>query len=109
MQPDLLARSSNPVRCAIPVRSIPDTWVTGYSEDIGNTFGPKRALKRFEPAGLVVEVSQVVVHEADGPDVVVGLVDSNLLAGEDRAEVDLALLVADATASRDRDGLVAQG
>jgi hypothetical protein len=26
--------------CAIHSRSIPDTWVTGYSGDIGNTFGP---------------------------------------------------------------------
>jgi hypothetical protein len=66
-------------------------------------------LKGFEPASLVVEVSQVVVHEADEPDALVGLPDADLLAGEDRAEVDLALFVADAAAGCDCDRLVVEG
>ena len=44
-------------------RSVPDTWVTFHSEDIGNTFGPKGLAKGFEPAGLVAETSLL----ASGP------------------------------------------
>jgi hypothetical protein len=36
-----LVAGSNPARPTIFSRSIPDTWVTFYSEDIGNTFGKK--------------------------------------------------------------------
>ena len=32
---------SNPTGGSCPSGSIPDTWVTVYSEHIGNTFGPK--------------------------------------------------------------------
>ena len=32
---------SNPTPSASPAGSIPDTWVTFYTGDIGNTFGPK--------------------------------------------------------------------
>jgi len=65
--------------------------------------------QRFEPAGLVVEVSQIVSHKADEPDVVVGLLDADGLAGEDGAEIDLSAFVADAPAGRDGDGLVVEG
>jgi hypothetical protein len=34
-------RSSNLFGRASISRSVPDTWVTFHSEDIGNTFGPK--------------------------------------------------------------------
>ena len=40
-------------------------------------------MKRFQSAGLIVEVSQIVVHEADEPDAVVGLLDADILDGED--------------------------
>src|SRR5205823_6434615 len=36
-----MVAGSNPARGATPDRSVPDTWVTVYTEDIGNTFGPK--------------------------------------------------------------------
>ncbi|MFL6803595.1 MAG: hypothetical protein ACJ8FM_06385, partial [Xanthobacteraceae bacterium] len=48
--------------------SVPDTWVTVFSRDMGNAFGPK-GLARDAPAGLVVEVPKIIVHEADEPDV----------------------------------------
>src|SRR5579872_6840981 len=32
---------SNPSLSATSERSVPDTWVTVYSGDMGNTFGPK--------------------------------------------------------------------
>src|SRR5690606_16707645 len=43
------------------------------------------------------------------PDMVVGLLDADGLAGEDLAEIDLAPLVADATAGGDGDGFVVEG
>jgi len=36
-----------------------------------------------------VEEAQIILHEADKPDLVVDLLDAGLLAGEDRAEVNL--------------------
>ena len=62
----------------------------------------------FEPTGLVVEVSQIVVHEGDEPDSVVGLADADILAGEDGTEIDLSLFVADAAAGGDGHGLVVE-
>ena len=38
---------------------------------MGNSFGPKRVVDRFESAGLIVDVPQIVVHEGDEPDVLV--------------------------------------
>jgi len=65
-------------------------------------------LKGFQPAGLVVEVSEIVMHEADEPNAVVGLLDSDVLAGKDGAEIDLSLLVAYAAAGREGDCLVVE-
>ena len=59
-------------------RSVPDTWVTVYTEDIGNTFGPKGFAKGFEPASLVVEVAEIVIHKADEPNPVFGLFDTTV-------------------------------
>jgi hypothetical protein len=49
----------------------------------------------------VVEVAQVVVHEADEPDVVIDLFDSDIVTREDTAEVDFAAVEADAAALSD--------
>ena len=46
------------------------------------------------------------MHEADEPDVLVGLLDADGLSGEHGTEIDLALLVADTPAGGDDDGLV---
>ena len=69
--------------------SVPDTWVTVYTDDIGNTFCPKRICDglELEPASLIVEVSQIMVHKADEPNPIVGLFDSDGLPGEDLAEI----------------------
>jgi hypothetical protein len=66
-------------------------------------------LERFQSAGFVVEVSQIVMHEADEPDAVVGLFYADGLTGEDRAEIDLAVFVADAAAGGDGYRLVVEG
>ena len=44
----------------------------------------------------MIEVSEVVVHEAAEPDVVGDLRHADFLAGEDGAEIDLSPFVADA-------------
>jgi hypothetical protein len=49
------------------------------------------------------------VHEGDEPDALVDLFDSDHLAGEDLAQVDLAGVEADAAAGGDDDGLVVEG
>src|SRR6478736_219619 len=55
-------------------------------------------LDRFEPACLLVEVPEIAVHKADQPNLVAHLFDTNALAGEDDAEIDLAAIEADAAA-----------
>jgi hypothetical protein len=52
----------------------------------------------FEPESLVVEVSQVIVHETNESDAIVGLFDSDGLSSEDLTEIDLAHFEADAAA-----------
>ena len=44
---------------------------------------------------------QVVLHEADEPDVVGRLLHAHLLPGKNLTEIDFASLVADAAAARD--------
>jgi hypothetical protein len=46
----------------------------------------------------VVEVAEIVVHKADEPNAVAHLLDSDALAGEDGAEIDLLPIEADAAA-----------
>ena len=59
---------------------------------------PERILDRFQSARLVIEVSQVVLHEADEPNAVLDLLDADLLASED--QIDLAAFKADPAAVR---------
>ena len=66
-------------------------------------------MDRFESTCLIVEVSQIIVHEADEPDVLVDLFDSDFLAGEDLAEIDLVSVEADPAAGGHDDGLVMEG
>ena len=56
---------------------------------MGNTVGPNGFCNGLEPAGLIVKVPQIVVHEADEPDPVVYLSDADELPGKDLAEIDL--------------------
>ena len=40
---------------------------------MGNSFGTEGIIDRFESAGLIVKVTQVVLHEGDEPDVLADL------------------------------------
>jgi hypothetical protein len=61
---------------------VPDTWVTVYTEDMGNTFAPKG----FARGSSLRASSSIIVHEADEPNPLVGLFDADGLTGEHLAE-----------------------
>jgi hypothetical protein len=57
----------------------------------------------------LIEESQIVCHEGDQPDLVTDLLDANILAGKDTAEVDFAPADADTTTGGDRDSSIVEG
>ena len=63
----------------------------------------------FDAIALVVEEAQVIVHEADQPDVIGDFAHSDGLTGKDLVEIDLASAKAQATALRDDDGAIVEG
>src|SRR5580765_5325835 len=75
---------------------------------MGNSLGP-RIIDRFQPARLVVEVAQVVVHERDEPDALAHLFDAHLLSGKDLAHVDLPTLPANPPARCNDGGPIVKG
>ena len=69
---------------------------------MGNTRAWNGFSAGLQATGLVVEESQIVVHESDEPDALVDLLDAHVLAGEHGAEIDLAPAKANAPAVGDR-------
>jgi hypothetical protein len=69
----------------------------------------ERIVDRFEPAGLIVEIPQVVVQETNQPDAVLHLADAHGLSGKDMAEIDLSALEANASAVGHDDAPVVEG
>jgi hypothetical protein len=57
----------------------------------------------------LIEEAQVVLHKAHQPHPVADLLDADVLAGKDGAEVDLALADADAAAMGDGNGAIVEG
>ena len=57
----------------------------------------------------MIEVAQVVEHEADQPDLVFDLFDADFLTGEDRAEIDFQSVEADSPAAGDDGAAVVKG
>jgi hypothetical protein len=62
----------------------------------GSQFCSEWVVDRFQSAFCVIEVSQVIIHEADEPKPVFNLLDANSLARKDLPQVDLAGVEADA-------------
>jgi hypothetical protein len=58
----------------------------------------------LQPAAVEVDVSQVVVHEGDEPDAVVGFAQADFLACQDAGDGDIGLVEADLAGVSD-DGL----
>ena len=60
-----------------------------------------RVIDGLEPAGIEIEVTEIVLHEADEPNLVAHLFDADPLAGEHGAQVYFPAFVTD-TATRRR-------
>ena len=58
---------------------------------------------------LRIEEAQIVLHKADEPHLLGDLLDADVLAGEDGAEIDFATTDADAAAVADGDGSIVEG
>ena len=56
-----------------------------------------------------IEVSQIVIHKAHQPDIVVHFFDADGLTGKDLTEIDFLLAQTDAAATGDHDGFIVQG
>ena len=61
-----------------------------YSGDISK-FAPERILVRLAPAGFVIEVAEIVVHEGDEPDVVAHLFHADVLPRQHLTQVYFSL------------------
>ena len=72
--------------------------VLQFIQHIVNTFPPEGVGTRFYVSLLVMEVSEILVQEADQPDSVFDFPDPDELSREHGAQVDLALPDADAAA-----------
>lgn len=60
----------------------------------------ERIVDRFQPARLIVEVAEIVLHKGDEPDPLAHLPDADVLAREHVTETDLASLAADTATVR---------
>jgi hypothetical protein len=50
------------------IRSVPDTWVTVYTDDIGNTFGPELEARWNKALAHAAEVEgKIATHDAARP------------------------------------------
>ncbi len=68
----------------------------------------RRDFERFEHSSLQIEVSQIIIHKAHQPDIVVDFFDAHRLAGKDLAEIDFLLAQTDAPATGDHDGFIVE-
>jgi hypothetical protein len=75
--------SSNLSSRATLAWSIPVTWV--YTRDMGN-FSTEGIWGTLDAISLVIEEPQVVVHEADQPDLLSDFTEADILTGEGRAD-----------------------
>src|SRR5690349_6224624 len=72
-------------------------------------FRPEGIVDRFEPACLVIEIAQVILHEADQPNAVPDLGDADVLSGEGVTEIHFPALETNATTRCDGNGRVVKG
>jgi len=61
---------------------------------------------RLNPALFFVKESQIIVHEADHPNLISDLSDAHRLAGERGAEIDFAFVETDSATTSDADGAI---
>jgi hypothetical protein len=66
----------------------------------------ERVVNWLQQARLAIDVSSIVIHKANKPDIAVNSFDPSGLAGKDRAEVYLSAAQTNAVAISDDDVLV---
>lgn len=65
------------------------------------TTAAERVVQGLQGFLLQVDISQIIVHEADEPNAVVDFLDAELSAGEHGGDVDLLVMPAEAVAGDD--------
>jgi len=58
--------------------SAPETWVTECAGHMGNTFGPNGFSSGSKTLIFKIEVTQIILHKTDQPDIVVNFLDASL-------------------------------
>ena len=71
-------------------------------------FWPEGVLQGLLGFFLQINIAQIVIHKTDQADAVVNFLDSDRLAGEGYAEVDLLVLQANTSAAGVDDGAVVE-
>jgi hypothetical protein len=75
----------------------------GRGGDIGEVLRAEWVVEELQGLLLEVEVSQIVVHEADQPNAIVDFLDAERLPGQHGRDVDLLAIQAEPSAGRDED------
>jgi len=58
---------------------------------------------------LKIDVTEILIHKAHQPDIVVNFFDADGLAGKDLTEIDFFATQANSTATSDDDGFIVGG
>jgi hypothetical protein len=78
--------------------SDPENWVTERTQDMSENQGPSGLPKGHRFFVFQVDVEEKEVQEADDPDALVDLLDSDALTGEQGGDVDSLTVHADSPA-----------
>src|SRR5579872_4479194 len=70
---------------------------------------PVRSVTYVSGRTLQIDITEVVIHEADEPDAVVDFFDADGLSGQTSAEIDFLAIKAEPAAVGDNDRLVVKG
>src|SRR5215813_8156657 len=77
--------------------------------DMGDRDRAEWVVEGLQGLLLQVEISEIVMHEADEPDPLVDFLDAELLAGQHGRDVDLLAVQAQATAGGDDNVAIVEG
>ena len=75
---------------------------------MGDNLGPK-GFRRVAGSLLQIDISQIIVDEADEPNSLVDLLDAEALSGQDSGDVDFLPVEANAATGGDEDVAVVEG
>src|ERR1700734_297217 len=93
-----MADNCHPLLASLPVSLL------GFS-----SLWAERIFERFEHPSLQIEVSQIIIHKAYQPDIVLNFFDAHGLTGKDLTEINFLATETDAPATSDHDGFIVEG